>query len=258
MSKTQILHSKIDGNGRPFIILHGYFGSGDNWKSVAANFTDSYEMHLIDQRNHGRSFHSDDFDYELMVSDLYNYVQHHQLKDFVLLGHSMGGKTAMLFAVEHPELVSKLLVADISPRMYPPHHHDILKALNSIDFSIQNSRDLIDKQLATLIPELGVRQFLLKNVYWKEKGQLAFRFNLSSLTENNDEVGVALPSFTIFEGPTLFLKGENSGYISADEEPIIEAHFPNSSIVVIARAGHWLHAENPKDFIAAVDQFLAN
>ncbi|GGG90904.1 alpha/beta hydrolase [Polaribacter pacificus] len=251
-----ILHSKIEGKGTPFLILHGYFGSGDNWKSIAGHFTDTHQVHLIDQRNHGRSFHSDDFDYELMVADLYAYVQYHKLESFVLLGHSMGGKTAMLFAVEYPQLVQKLLVADISPRMYPPHHHDILKALNSIDFTIHNSRKLVDEQLATLIPEVGVRQFLLKNVYWKEKGQLAFRFNLSSLTENNDEVGVALPSFTIFEGDTLFLKGENSGYISANEEPIIYAHFPNAKIVVIANAGHWLHAENPKDFVAAVQNFL--
>jgi pimeloyl-ACP methyl ester carboxylesterase len=252
----QILHSRIIGEGKPLLILHGYFGNGDNWKSIANKLKDSFQVHLIDQRNHGRSFHSDEFYYELMVEDLYNYIVHHQLEKVDLLGHSMGGKTVMLFAVEHSDLVDKLVVADISPKMYPPHHHDILEALDSIDFAVQTSRTLIDEKLAELIPENGVRQFLLKSVYWKEKGQLDFRFNLESLTENNEEVGVALPSFTVFEGETLFLKGENSGYISTDEEPIINAHFPNAEILTIKNAGHWLHAENPSDFLKVVEGFL--
>ncbi len=252
----QILHSRIIGEGNPLLILHGYFGNGDNWKSITIKLSDTFQVHLIDQRNHGRSFHSDEFDYELMVEDLHNYIKHHQLEKVHLLGHSMGGKTAMLFAVEYPELVEKLIVADISPRMYPPHHHDILEALNSIDFTVQTSRTLVDEKLAELIPEIGVRQFLLKSVYWKEKGQLDFRFNLHSLIENNDEVGVALPSFTVFEGETLFLKGENSGYISSEEEPIINAHFPNNKIVTIKNAGHWLHAENPTDFLNTLESFL--
>ncbi len=253
----EILHSRIVGEGKPLLILHGYFGMGDNWKSHANKLAeDGFEVHLIDQRNHGRSFHSEEFNYELLVEDLYNYIEYHELEKVDLLGHSMGGKTVMLFATEYPDLVNKLIVADISPKMYPPHHHDILNALNSVDFTVQNSRKLIDEKLAERIPEVGVRQFLLKNVYRKTKDELAFRFNLESLTENNNEVGVALPSFTIFEGKTLFLKGENSGYISKDEEPIINAHFPDSTIKTIANAGHWLHAENPKDFYNKLIEFL--
>ncbi|WP_064965654.1 alpha/beta fold hydrolase [Tenacibaculum ovolyticum] len=253
----QILHSRIVGEGKPLLILHGYFGMGDNWKTHANSLAkDGFQVHLIDQRNHGRSFHSDEFDYESMVTDLYNYIMHYQLEKVHLLGHSMGGKTVMLFATEYAGLVDKLIVADISPRMYPPHHHDILKALNSVDFTIQNSRKLIDGKLSELISEVGIRQFLLKSVYRKTKDQLAFRFNLKSLTENNNEVGEALPSFTVFEGDTLFLKGENSDYISVNEEPIIEAHFPNSTIKSIRKAGHWLHAENPVDFYAEVIAFI--
>lgn len=253
----QILHSRIVGEGKPLLILHGYFGMGDNWKSHANSFAkDSFQVHLLDQRNHGRSFHSDEFDYELMVEDLYNYIEHHKLENVDLIGHSMGGKTVMLFATEYPELVNKLVIADISPRMYPPHHHDILDGLNSVDFIIHNTRKLVDEQLSKYIRDVGVRGFLTKSLYWKEKGQLAYRFNLKSLTENNNEVGEALPSFTVFEGETLFLKGENSGYISAAEEPIISAHFPNAKIVTIANAGHWLHAENPKDFYKVVSEFL--
>ena len=252
----EILHSRIVGEGKPFLILHGYFGMGDNWKSLGNQFGENFEVHMIDQRNHGRSFHADEFDYELMVEDLYNYIQHHELEQIILLGHSMGGKTAMLFAVEYPELVDKLLIADISPRYYQPHHNEILKALNSVDFSIHTSRKLVEEQLSQYIPEAGVRQFLLKNVYWREKGQLDFRFNLQSLTENNSEVGTALPSFTSFDGQTLFLAGGSSGYITEDEMPLIKAHFPNSEVVTIANAGHWLHAENPKEFYERVISFL--
>ena len=168
----------------------------------------------------------------------------------------MGGKTAMLFAVMYPELVEKLIIVDISPREYQPHHNAILAGLNSIDFSVHNTRSLVDSKLSELIPEVGVRQFLLKNVYWKEKGQLDYRFNLESLTENNPEIGDALPSFTVFENETLFLKGSKSDYITQNEAPIIEAHFPNSKIVEIKNAGHWLHAENPKDFYIEVSGFL--
>tara|TARA_R110002073_G_scaffold258681_1_gene421695 strand:- start:45769 stop:46533 length:765 start_codon:yes stop_codon:yes gene_type:complete len=253
----EILHSKIIGEGQPFLILHGYFGMGDNWKSLANQFGEHFEMHLIDQRNHGRSFHADEFDYEVMAEDLYNYINYYNLEKVVLLGHSMGGKTAMLFAVEYPELVDKLIIADISPRYYQPHHNEILKGLDSIDFSIQNSRKLVDEKLTELIPEIGVRSFLLKNVYWREKGVLDFRFNLQSLTENNSEVGNALPSFTNFDGKTLFLAGGNSGYITQDEIPLIKAHFPNSEVVTITNAGHWLHADKPNEFFEKVIEFLS-
>jgi esterase len=256
MVNNPVLNSTIKGEGIPLLILHGYFGMSDNWKTLGNQFSEDFQVHLIDQRNHGRSFHAADFNYELLVQDLYTYVQKHELKNLYLIGHSMGGKTAMLFAVRHPELVSKLIIVDISPRMYQPHHNAILAGLNAIDFSVDNSRGKVDKKLAELIPELGIRQFLLKNVYWKEKGQLAFRFNLESLTEKNSEVGAALPPFTIFKNEVLFLKGENSAYITEDEAPIIEAHFLNSKIIEIKNAGHWLHAENPKQFYAEVCEFL--
>ena len=253
---NKILHSTIKGEGKPLLILHGYFGMSDNWKTIGNKFSEEYQVHLIDQRNHGRSFHEDEFNYEVLVEDLLKYIQHYKLDEVNIVGHSMGGKTAMLFAVMYPDLVDKLIIVDMSPRYYQPHHNAILAGLNSIDFSVQNTRTLVDKKLSVLIPDLGVRQFLLKNVYWKEKGQLAYRFNLESLTENNPEVGEALPSFTVFEKETLFLKGSKSDYITENEEPIIEAHFPNSKIVEIKNAGHWLHAENPKQFYDEVSIFL--
>ncbi len=252
-----LLHSKILGSGEPLLILHGFFGMGDNWKSLGNIFAEKYEVHLIDQRNHGRSFHSDEFNYEVMVEDLFNYIKHHQIDKANLLGHSMGGKTVMLFAMTYPEFVNKLIVADIAPKFYPRHHDIILAGLNAIDFTNLRSRNEIDKVLKDYIPEFAIRQFLLKNVHWKSKDQLGYRFNLESLIENIDEVGVALPPLTLFEGPTLFLKGENSGYISNDDKSLIEAHFPNATIVTVKNAGHWLHAENPTDFYNYVDSFLA-
>ena len=252
-----ILHSRIVGEGKSLLILHGYFGMGDNWKSHANKLaSEGFQVHLIDQRNHGRSFHSDEFDYEFLVEDLVNYIRYYSIEKPHILGHSMGGKTAMLFAVKYPDLLDKMVVVDISPRAYPPHHHEILRALNSVDFKIQGSRKLVDDKLSELITEVGVRQFLLKSVYWKEKGLLDFRFNLKSLTENNQEVGVGLPSFTSYEGQVLFLSGEQSKYITAEDIPLIEAHFPKAIIKQIPNAGHWLHAENPDDFFLSLIDFI--
>ena len=252
----EILHSKILGEGKPLLILHGYFGMSDNWKTLGNKFSKDFQVHLIDQRNHGRSFHSDEFNYQVLVDDLHKYISYHNLENVHIIGHSMGGKTAMLFAVTYPELLDKLVVVDISPRKYQPHHNAILAGLNSINFEEQNTRSKVDKKLSEFIPDFGVRQFLLKNVYWKEKGKLAYRFNIQSLTENNPEVGEALPPFMIFDKETLFLKGEMSNYITVDEEPIIEAHFPKATIVKINKSGHWLHAENPAQFYEEVCKFL--
>ena len=252
-----ILYSNVLGEGKPFVILHGFLGMGDNWKTLGQQFSEQgYEVHLVDQRNHGRSFHDENFSYEDMVVDLKNYLIDKNLHDIVLLGHSMGGKTAMLFATQYPDMVSKLLVADISPRYYPVHHDAILNGLSSLDFSELKSRGAADKQLAQYVSDYGTRQFLLKNLYWKEKGQLALRMNLDVLKEYVSEVGESLPVHAIFEGKTLFLRGDKSEYIGHQDEAVINNHFPNSQIVTIANAGHWLHAENPEDLYNAVMKFL--
>ena len=253
----EILHATTLGSGQPLLILHGYFGMSDNWKSLGIQFAEGFEVHLIDQRNHGRSFHADEFDYELLVEDLYRYIKYHKLKQVILLGHSMGGKVAMQFAVTYPDLVDKLIVADISPKYYKPHHETILAGLNSINFELHTTRKQVAEALSIYIKEEEILQFLMKNVYWKSKGKLAFRINVQSLTENNAEVGEALPSFTHFDGKTLFLSGENSNYITKEDLPLISAHFANSSVVTVKNAGHWLHAENPVQFYHEVVRFLA-
>lgn len=258
MEKSNKLYSNIIGEGKPFIILHGFLGMGDNWKTLGSQFSEKgYEVHLVDQRNHGRSFHDSDFSYDVLSADLKNYCDTHNLSDVVLLGHSMGGKTAMLFSAQFPEMVSKLLIADISPRFYPIHHDAILEGLGQLDFSELKSRGAADKALANYVPEVGTRQFLLKNLYWKEKGQLALRMNLAVLTDRVEEVGEPLPVSAKFEGDTLFLRGDKSEYISNQDEQIIHAHFPKANIVTISNAGHWLHAENPEEFYNAVMTFLS-
>ncbi|UKM65000.1 alpha/beta fold hydrolase [Flavobacteriaceae bacterium GSB9] len=257
MAEEKILYSNIIGEGKPFIILHGFLGMGDNWKTLGGELSElGFEVHLLDQRNHGRSFHSDDFSYELLAEDLKNYCEAKNLEDIVLLGHSMGGKTAMLFATLYPEMVSKLMVADISPRFYPVHHDVILNGLSALNFDEIKSRGKADKVLSEYIPEVGIRQFLLKNLYWVEKGTLALRINLEVLKNEVAEIGEPLPAHAIFEKDTLFLRGDRSEYIGVGDENIIKRHFPSFEIVTIANSGHWLHAENPKDFFEAVERFV--
>ncbi|MDC8005743.1 alpha/beta fold hydrolase [Aureisphaera galaxeae] len=252
-----ILHSQIIGEGIPFVILHGFLGMSDNWKTLGRKFAEmGYQVHLVDQRNHGRSFHADEFSYALMSEDLSQYCQHHGLTEIALLGHSMGGKTAMEFATTHEEQVSQLMVADIAPKSYPQHHHEILKALAMLDFNEIKSRGKADEKLAEYIPELGTRQFLLKNLYWKEKGQLGLRINLEVLTEKNTEIGKALPENATFSKDTLFVRGEQSGYIETYDEILIKKHFPQAKSATVPQAGHWLHADNPKDFLEIIANFL--
>lgn len=252
-----ILQSNILGEGKPFIILHGFLGMSDNWKTLGTRFSEAgFEVHLVDQRNHGRSFHDDEFNYEVLAEDLMQYCDEYELKDCVLLGHSMGGKAAMLFAALYPEYVSKLIVADISPRFYPVHHDTILNGLSALDFSKIESRGEADDVLSQYVPQAGVRLFLLKNLYWVEKGQLGLRINLQVLKDNVTEVGEALPMHARFEKPTLFLRGDKSEYVMPNDERLIKQHFPLAEIITIANAGHWLHAENPSDFYDAVIKFV--
>ena len=251
------LHSNIIGEGQPFVILHGFLGMSDNWKTLGGQFSEQgFQVHLVDQRNHGRSFHDDVFNYEVLAEDLKEYCESHNLENIILLGHSMGGKTAMLFATLYPELVSKLLVADISPRFYPIHHDAILNGLSALNFDEVKSRGQADKVLSDYVPDFGTRQFLLKNLYWIEKGKLALRINLEILKNEVGEIGESLPSYSRFEKETLFLRGDRSEYIGIEDERLIANHFPIAKIITISNAGHWLHAENPKAFYEAVTRFI--
>ena len=252
-----MLYSKIEGSGKPLLILHGFLGMSDNWKTMGTQFAaNGFQVHLLDLRNHGKSFHSDEFSYEIMAQDVYDYCKVNNLEKIDILGHSMGGKTAMLFATIHPEMVEKLIVADIAPKFYPQHHQTILEGLNAVDFSKKPSRNGVEEILTNYIPDFGTRQFLLKSLYWKETGQLAFRFNLAVFNKKMDEIGKPLPENAVFNKPTLFIRGGNSNYILDSDFENIQQHFPDSRIGTIPNVGHWLHAENPKLFYEITSSFL--
>lgn len=251
------LHSKIIGEGRPLLILHGFLGMSDNWKTLGNQFAENgFQVHLIDQRNHGKSFHSENFDYEYLSDDLLNYMNAHSISRGILLGHSMGGKTVMQFACSYPDKVEKLIVADIAPKYYPPHHQDIINGLLSLNFDEIKSRLEADKKLGEQLTNFGIRQFLLKNLYWVEKGKLGFRFNLDVLQDKMEEIGENINTVDTFIGETLFLRGDKSEYILYNDFDAIKKHFPNAIIDTVSNAGHWLHAENPKEFFKNTLAFL--
>ena len=253
-----ILHHNSIGSGSNHLaILHGFLGMGDNWKSLAKAWSKkNFSVHLIDQRNHGRSFWSPSFDYQLMAQDLLHWMDKQQIGQLSLLGHSMGGKTAMTFASENADRIDRLLIADISPRAYSPHHELILSSLAALDFNKIKNRKEADEALAVQIKELSTRQFLLKNLYWKTPEQLGLRVNIEVLQTKGTTIGKSLAKNTVCKLPTLFLAGGNSQYILPEDHLLIKKHFPKAALVTIPKAGHWLHAENPLDFSKAVLQFL--
>lgn len=244
------------GEGQPLIILHGLFGSLDNWRTMGRHFSKTFEVYLVDQRNHGKSPHSDSFTYIDMSEDLLEFVNEHHLEDPIILGHSMGGKVAMQYAVKYNNLINQLIVVDIAPISYPVHHADIIKGLKSINFNKVKDRKEADEKLAETIDSKIVRQFLLKGLYWKEPDELAFRYNLPVIEKNIEMVGEGLQPFEKYEGKTLFIGGELSGYINmpADESKI-KAHFPSAIIKMFPNVGHWIHAEAPKDLYNEVMKF---
>lgn len=253
---SPLLHSTILGNGRPMLVLHGVFGMSDNWNTFGKTFSEFFEVHLIDLRNHGRSFHTDAFNYDLMADDVYQYVLHHNLQYINMLGHSMGGKVAQFFALKYPQFLDKLIVVDIAPRAYAVHHMEIINSLKSINFSVVKSRKEAEEILSETIKEVGVRQFLIKNLYWQNPHQLAFRFNLSSIEKNINNIYKEVFFAKNVEIPTLFIKGATSNYITNEDIDHIKSHFLNVQIEIIKNAGHWVHAENPSDFNEAVLNFL--
>ncbi|MEM9361174.1 MAG: alpha/beta fold hydrolase [Bacteroidota bacterium] len=251
------LHSRILGEGKPLLILHGFLGMSDNWKTLGNQFAENgFQVHLIDQRNHGKSFHSDAFDYEILSQDLSDYMEQNQISDASIIGHSMGGKTAMQFAISYPNRITKLIVVDISPKFYPPHHQYIVDALTQLNFEEIKSRKQADEVLAQHLADFGIRQFLLKNLYWVEQGKLGLRFNLDILKNKMEEIGESIPATSFFEGLTLFLRGDRSEYILPNDYEEIRKHFPNAQIATVEKAGHWLHAENPKQFFEKALNFL--
>ncbi len=245
------LHYRELGEGQPFIILHGLFGFSDNWQTHAKKLAEYYRVILIDLRNHGHSDWSDEFSYDIMAEDVKELCDDLKLQNIILLGHSMGGKTAMFFARKYESLLQKLIIVDMGIKAYPMHHDHILAGLKSLDLSLLKSRSEAEQLLSEYISSDGIRQFLLKNIYWIEKGKMAWRMNISVLEKEMAEILSALPEGESFV-PTLFIRGALSEYILDSDIPSIEQAFPDSELVTIENAGHWVHAESPDEFLDAV------
>ena len=250
------LNFKKTGQGKPLVILHGLFGSADNWLSIAKGLDKDYTLYLVDLRNHGDSGQAEEWDYQVMADDLTEFMEEQGLEKTHLLGHSMGGKTAMTLALNHPEKVDRLIVVDIAPRFYPVHHQSILDGLNAIDTDQLQSRKQADDILSQYVEEKGTRQFLLKSLGRDGQGKFVWKINLPIITEKIENVSQAIESENSFDHPTLFITGANSRYVQDKDKADIERYFPNSNIIKIKNAGHWIHAEQPEAVIKTVQAFL--
>lgn len=241
------LHAQKYGEGPALLILHGLFGSGDNWASLAKRYGEHFQVHCIDQRNHGRSPHHPKHSYPAMAEDLMEYLADHALGKVRIIGHSMGGKTAMFFAADYPQKVERLLVADIGPWSYPVHHGSIIQAMKALHLGEYKRRSEVEDAFAQSGLDAATRMFLLKSIY-RKNGAFAWRFNLDGLAQEIEEVGRALPESAGFDGHCLFLKGGLSAYVPQNRWPEVLNHFPNAELDTIDQAGHWLHAEAPNPF----------
>ena len=244
------------GQGPALIILHGLFGSSDNWLSIAKVLANDYRVILPDARNHGQSPFSPEHNYTVMSEDLMELITSLNLQHPLIIGHSMGGKTLMKFLSLYPGIVGKAVIADISPRYYTKHHDHILTGLASIPIQTLESRQLADQLLAEKIQNVSERQFLLKNLYRDENGQFHWRINLDVLTKEIENIGEGLAEPIQIETPTLFLHGGASNYLTERDQPLIASIFKNYQIQTIDGAGHWLHAEKPQEFIQDVIAFF--
>jgi esterase len=249
------LFARISGTGRPMIILHGLFGSSDNWYSLAKVFAQNYTVFAVDQRNHGQSPHSDEFDYKLLTDDLLELFQDHKLDPAVIIGHSMGGKTAMNFAVKYPERTDKLIVVDIAPREYSMRHEHIVAGLKAIPLETVTSRNEAETVLKNFVSDAGERQFLLKNLERNPAGGFHWKINLKSLDEHMDQIGRSLEYSGVFNKPALFIRGAKSNYVVDRDEPEIRKIFPEAEFKVLD-TGHWVQAEKPQEFVETVLSFL--
>ncbi len=250
------LHYRSYGGGPPLIILHGLFGSSNNWHTMATELGGHFLVYAVDQRNHGQSPHSEEFTYGAMAVDLERFLADRGLERTSILGHSMGGKTAMEFALRFPQKVEKLIVVDIAPRAYGRGHDEILEAMVSLDLALYRSREAIDRALQNRIPDERVRQFILTNLKRLAGGHYVWKVNLDVLRAKYEEVTKAQVSAHPFPGSALFIQGGNSDYIREADRALISSPFPRATLRSIAGAGHWVHADSPGEFFRVVLEFL--
>lgn len=264
------LNTRILGEGEDLIILHGLYGSGDNWLTFGRQLAGSFRVHLPDQRNHGNSPHHPDHSYKAMVADVVEYISEYNIDSPIVLGHSMGGKTAMWLSIQHPEIISKLIVVDISPVTYAKvtnpsalieQHLNIVNAMLSIDLTSVKTRTDIDNELAVYVPSERVRQFLIKSIDREKDGSYKWKLNIDAISNYLPEImkGIDIEKYASAinsEMPVLFVKGELSEYIPEADFGAIKELYPQAEIETVFDAGHWIHAEKPEAFLGVVRNFL--
>ncbi|HYG35839.1 MAG TPA: alpha/beta fold hydrolase [Clostridia bacterium] len=250
------LHFQTYGQGKPLLILHGLLGSLENWQTAGLKLSTHFQVFAVDQRNHGRSPHTEEMNYSVMAEDLAHLMQAQGLNSAVVLGHSMGGKTAMQFALSYPQRVEKLVVVDIAPRAYAPRHEQIFQALSSLDLSRFQTRKQIEEALAPGIPDLATRQFLLKNLTRDSAGVFVWKNGLQEIHRAYPQLNLPVTSNSVFTKPVLCVRGEESDYVVEEDLGQIRALFPNAQLLTIPAAGHWVHAEKPEAFVQGVLAFL--
>ncbi len=252
-----ILHSYLTGNPShpPLIILHGLFGSGDNWRTVGKMLADAFYVVAFDLRNHGRSGHATEMRYEHLAGDVAQSMDDLDIDNASVIGHSMGGKTAMHLALLRPDLVDRLIVVDIAPRAHPPEHLQILKALCSLDVTAVGSRNEALRELKPDIPDERVRRFLIKNLVPANDHGYKWIFNLPAIRQNYPAIIGGIDSFDLFEKPALFIRGKESTYFSEADFETARAYFYDADMVTL-RGGHWVHADDTDNFVREVKRFL--
>jgi pimeloyl-ACP methyl ester carboxylesterase len=250
----KLFFRKLGENGRPIIILHGIFGTSDNWVGIAKILSENHQVFLLDLRNHGHSPWADEFDYQVMSEDLWEFIQDHSLDKPLLIGHSMGGKVVMQFDLNHPNIAHKIVIVDIAPKFYPVHHSLILEGLNSLDVAHLENRQAANEHMKRFEENEGVRQFLLKNLHRNEEGGFDWKINLPVITKNIDVVGLELWVNNPSETKAIFIKGANSHYIQPEDQRLISEIFPNFELVEILHAGHWVQADQPTAFIEVLNK----
>ena len=253
----KLFYRQIGETGPPLIILHGLFGSSDNWLTIGKVLGETHRVYMLDQRNHGQSPRSDIFEYNAMAEDLKEFIVDHKIENPILIGHSMGGKTVMQFAMNYPGGFSKMIVVDIAPKFYPVHHAMILQGLASIDLRTLKSRTEASELFKRFEENEGVRQFLLKNL-WRnpaKNNEFDWRINVPVITKNIDLIGFELSNEHAVNQPVLFIRGSESYYIQPEDERKIWELFPDYELITIEGAGHWVQADKPKEFLEIVERF---
>lgn len=253
----QLYFKKYGDSGQPIVILHGLFGMSDNWHNIARKLSETYVVYTIDQRNHGQSAHSSKMNFSLMADDVWETMESQNIDSAILIGHSMGGKTAMKFVDKYPSKISKLVVIDIAPKAYPAGHQIYFDALKSINFNAE-SRKEIEEQLAKQITNYGELLFLLKNLYRKEEGGFGLKVNVEGIEHNYSEIIAPLEFNHLITTPTCFISGALSKYIRLEDEEDIKKQFSNVCFRSVPEAGHWVHADNPTLFLDELLNFLTS